>query len=544
MKRFFTLAVLFLLLIGTMPIVYAQESIPEVSTLSELQDAIAQAEEGDTIKITQTITINVPVTLGIDGKPVTLCGSDGLETLLRFEGDWGYASYCWLYDLTIDGTGSFDGSKVIVSTPNAVYTTRVNWQNCSTNGFGAAMRIDRGTVYTMEGSFSNCSADMGGAIYADTNTSLYPSGCTFSNCYSRRDGGAIYTTGTTTIDNCTFINNSAVNGNGGAAAGINLSVRNSTITGNRALYGGGLYLLGGTVQNSKVYSNIGDFAGADLYGDGTVSIVVDDYLALFGEILSENGNDSVAWYSDYEENRHSTETPSEIIEDTQSLDSPALAFVMYQKELPVEPNPEPEPTPTPSPKPSEPSSGGHSHSYAPKPETKSEPVTEPSTPLLQCGKATIDKENVVDMINYVKRFVPAQERLTRGRFAALIYGLLSTESKAECDKIAENCFNDLYGSPYEEAVAALTSAGAFWGGCGETFAPEGVLSYGQFLTVLTRFIEPEKGYVGSFNVLDHWAAPAAIKAASAGWIDDVPIDLNAPATYGAFVNLFVKMYNL
>lgn len=387
MKRFLTLAILFLLLIGTMPVAYAQESIPEVSTLSELQDAIAQAEEGDTIKITQTITINVPVTLGIDGKPVTLCGSDGLETLLRFEGDWGYASYCWLCDLTIDGTGSFDGSKVVVSTPNAVYTTRVNWQNCSTNGSGAAMRIDRGTVYTMEGSFSNCSADLGGAIYADTNTSLYPSGCTFSNCYSRRDGGAVYTMGTTTIDNCTFINNSAVNGNGGAAAGINLSVRNSTITGNRALYGGGLYLLGGTVQNSKVYSNIGDFA-------------------------------------------------------------------------------------------------------------------------------------------------------------ALIYGLLSTESKAECDKIAENCFNDLYGSPYEEAVAALTSAGAFWGGCGETFDPEGVLSYGQFLTVLTRFIEPEKGYVGSFNVLDHWAAPAAIKAASAGWIDDVPIDLNAHATYGAFVNLLVKIYNL
>ena len=43
MKRFLTLAVLFLLLIGTMPVAHAQESIPEVSTLSELQDAIAQA---------------------------------------------------------------------------------------------------------------------------------------------------------------------------------------------------------------------------------------------------------------------------------------------------------------------------------------------------------------------------------------------------------------------------------------------------------------------------------------------------------------------
>lgn len=97
---------------------------------------------------------------------------------------------------------------------------------------------------------------------------------------------------------------------------------------------------------------------------------------------------------------------------------------------------------------------------------------------------------------------------------------------------------------YESAVSALTGAGAFCDGCGGTFDAEGVVSYGQFLAVLTRFVEPEKGYVGSFNVLDHWAAPAAIKAASAGWIDDIPINLNAPATYGAFVNLLTKIFAL
>lgn len=86
---------------------------------------------------------------------------------------------------------------------------------------------------------------------------------------------------------------------------------------------------------------------------------------------------------------------------------------------------EPEPTPAPSPEPSKPSSGGHSHSHTPKPEVKPEPATEPSTPLLKCGKAVIDKANVVDMISYVKRFVPAQERLTRGKFAALLWIALS-----------------------------------------------------------------------------------------------------------------------
>lgn len=101
-----------------------------------------------------------------------------------------------------------------------------------------------------------------------------------------------------------------------------------------------------------------------------------------------------------------------------------------------------------------------------------------------------------------------------------------------------------YAQEYIPEVSTLTGAGAFCGGCGGTFDAEGVVSYGQFLTALTRFVEPEKGYIGSFNVLDHWAAPAAIKVASAGWIDDVPIDLNAPATYGTFANLLAKIFAL
>lgn len=549
MKRFMILAVLPLLLIGTMTVAHAQEDIPEVSTLSELQDAIAQAEEGDTIRIIQTITIDSPVTIGIDGKPVTLCGVDDLETFLSFEGDWGYASCSWLYDLTIDGTGSADGSKVVVDTPNGVYTTHVNCWNCSTSGYGAAIRIDQGTVYAITSSFSNCSADLGGAIYAGVNASIYPGECTFSNCSSQRDGGAIYSMGSICIvDTCTFINNSAVNGNGGAVAGLNLSVKSSTITGNRALCGGGLYLMGGTIQNSKIYANIGDVAGSDLCGEGSVSIVADDYLSLFEEILSENEKDSVAWYSDYEEKRHSAEAPTEIIEDTQMLDDPALAFVMYQKEVPEpEPEPEPEPTPTPTPtpnpKPSH-SSSRRPQKVEPEPEPVEEVPVEPEYPSLACGKAELEGENVVYLIDALKRFTPAQERLTRGRAAALLYGLMTADSQAECEKIAVDYYDDLYGSPYQKAVSVLTGAGVFHGQADGLFLPDSIMSYGQLLTVLTRFVEPKEGYVGSFNVLDHWAAPAAVTAASYGWIEDVPIDLNAPATYGAFVNLLIKIYDL
>ena len=74
------------------PAAYAQEYIPEVSTLSELQQAIAEAEPGDTIRLLQTIDVDTPVTIGVDGKPLTLCAAAGVQTYLRFVGDWGTAS--------------------------------------------------------------------------------------------------------------------------------------------------------------------------------------------------------------------------------------------------------------------------------------------------------------------------------------------------------------------------------------------------------------------------------------------------------------------
>ena len=121
---------------------------------------------------------------------------------------------------------------------------------------------------------------------------------------------------------------------------------------------------------------------------------------------------------------------------------------------------------------------------------------------------------------------------------------MSADSQAECDKSSVDCYDDLYGSPYQKAVSALTGAGVFCGQADSSFLPDSIMTYGQLLTVLTRFVEPKEGYIGSFNVLDHWAAPAAVTAASYGWIEDVPIDLNAPATYGAFVNLLIKIYDL
>lgn len=55
MKKVIAAALSILLIVGTMPVALAEDIAPvRVSTLEELQEAIADAESGDTICVTQT----------------------------------------------------------------------------------------------------------------------------------------------------------------------------------------------------------------------------------------------------------------------------------------------------------------------------------------------------------------------------------------------------------------------------------------------------------------------------------------------------------
>jgi len=144
MKRLIALVLSLLLLVGVMPVAYAQEIISEVSTLAELQEAIAQAEDGDTIRLTQTIIISEPVMLGQSGKKITLTGDPA--TYLQIEGFWSDSSYTWLNDLHIDGNGAFAGSKIVVNAYGTVYFSGVSAEHCHTDTCGGAIRVEQGTA--------------------------------------------------------------------------------------------------------------------------------------------------------------------------------------------------------------------------------------------------------------------------------------------------------------------------------------------------------------------------------------------------------------
>ena len=222
------------------------------------------------------------------------------------------------------------------------------------------------------------------------------------------------------------------------------------------------------------------------------------------------------------------ETPPETTPDLEPDNEPDI----------ISPIPEPVPTP-------EPEVIIH-YVYVPVRETteKEEKTTEnapaPSTLVLRCGVAEIDNTAVKPLLSGLKRFVPATKKLTRGEAAALLYGLLTVESQAAF--ATSSSYSDMSGSPYETAVAALSNAGIFSGSTDGAYRPDDPISFAELLTVLTHFVEPKTAYAGSFA--GHWAEQAATTAFAHGWIDDLPLNLDAAVTYGLFVNLITTIYEV
>ena len=153
--------------------------------------------------------------------------------------------------------------------------------------------------------------DDGGAIFARGDLTIDNS--IFQN-NSAGFGGALATpvvgAGTITITNSQFLGNSAtannnVDGGGGAiASGATLTLTNSIVTGNYALYrGGGVYNRGSSstmdIYNSTISGNDSDNSGAGVYNlAGTVNIynsIIWGNFANFGSTVTNNGTATLSY---------------------------------------------------------------------------------------------------------------------------------------------------------------------------------------------------------------------------------------------------------
>ncbi len=125
--------------------------------------------------------------------------------------------------------------------------------------------------------FQGCPAS-GGGVYNDRNGTMTLTRSTVSNNYAWFDGGGVKNLGTIELIDSTVSGNIAPRGLGGGLhnRSNNMTVRNSTITGNTAGGGGGgAYNYGGdlTVSSSTVSGNSGGLGGglANLSGPMTVT---------------------------------------------------------------------------------------------------------------------------------------------------------------------------------------------------------------------------------------------------------------------------------
>lgn len=550
LRRISSTLLVLLLLMGAVPVAHAQEIVPEVSTLEELQEAIRAAEPGDTIEIVQTIVVDHPATIGIQDKPLTIHADPyNVPIFFSIEGKWEYdTDIVGLFDLTLDSEGNPRDHLISISTSHSIYMNDLNFKNINSNMNGSAIYIEQGECYISAGSFENCSSPTGGAIYANAGTHLELSGCSFTNNFSTLDGGAVYSEGNTVMRESAFTGNFAVNGSGGAFAGADLQADDCTITGNTALYGGGLSIEGTvTLQNCKIYENSGSFAGDDLSAQGDVSIYATDYNTLFSEEMAELGVNACGWFNDLEDNRYSPDTSETPLDSTEQLTNPVLKFAMCEKSIAPDPEPEPEPelTPEPDPEPEPPEKVIIIERVV---EKEVEPKKDKDNPSeiqnIICGDIELEGQAAEGLISTIKRFIPTAEPITRGTTAAFIYCLMTEDSQIACIQDMEDFYADLGNSPYKTAANALTAAGVLSGRSDGLFAPGDILTYGQLLTVMTHFASPPENFVPFTSEQSHWASEAFQIAVEVGWFPDLPVNLDAPATYGAFIDLLSRVFEI
>ena len=260
----------------------------EVSSWAELTNAVAKANDGDTVKLAADITdagkgaAATPEQKVKEASDVSALDADGSS-----DADIDIVSSATVTvkkALTIDGNNhkitGYQG-KVIKLDEESNSKNKIIDAN-----FCFSLKEASGIVIkdlTIDGaSFSD---KLGGAMYVEKEAVAELENVTFQNCTAGstaagNSGGAIYvephkgSAPTLTAKNCTFTNNKVndgTTGRGGAVGGYNANIvlENCTFSGNKAGYGGAVAVAGSSNLTVKKCTfeadNDGKYGGDDIY---------------------------------------------------------------------------------------------------------------------------------------------------------------------------------------------------------------------------------------------------------------------------------------
>lgn len=188
--------------------------------------------------------------------------------------------------LVIDGNRINQSGSIIRVNGELVVQGKVILKNNFSSGNGGAI-FANGTVRLTNCEIYGNKAITGGAVCTN-NVRTYFINVTLKNNIATGNGGAIYNIGNCAIANCEILNNISGSTGGGICnnSGGVISISNTTISGNQAVNGGGMYVDGNTtLTNLTITNNVASNNGGGIYYTGSNGART---LTINGGTLKEN----------------------------------------------------------------------------------------------------------------------------------------------------------------------------------------------------------------------------------------------------------------
>lgn len=569
MKKMLSLLLVFMLVLSMATSAFAAEgtdcseqpqeqedqTAPTVSTLEELQAAIAAAKDGDTIAISAEITLDA-VTLETN-KRIVIIRSDTYPsgTLIRLYNGARISGF--IFEEPTDST------IICVSS----WETAIEIKNCQFigNSMNTQSFINAygGINYPNQVKIDSCYFDGAtkSAIVCTNRLTLTITDSALTNNSSSTQGGAIYSGGTLILNNCIITDNRAVAG-GGIYCNGDLTLTNCQFSGDEVenkMYGTDILSLGTlSITDEQV-------DGAGYYEESTgqkVTLPLTDH-ANVAKLIYLTDEQAAEYFAPEEpDNPDDTEDNEQNGgEDNSNPDEPDEGEPDNPAETPSDPPEQPdngedgdtpiepeEPPTTPEEPQDKPDSSDDDYEppvYRPVRPTKPvEPEPQPA-PALICNNAVIDTSRSAKLQGYGDGLLHEDDSLSRAQMATIVYRLLDDESVAALSAPSSS-FTDVDADAwYAPSVLALADAGVVGGTGNGYFAPDSPTTWAQLLTVLGRFVEQQECALQHIRY-DGWARPAIETAIALGWIDDsaeiVPDDVITRGEAVDLINMVLKQY--
>lgn len=514
---------------GEQPQEQEDQTAPTVSTLEELQAAIAAAKDGDTIAISAEITLDA-VTLETN-KRIVIIRSDTYPsgTLIRLYNGAKISGF--IFEEPTDST------IICVSS----WETAIEIKNCQFIGNSmntqSFINVYGGINYPNQVKIDSCYFDGAtkSAIVCTNGLTLTITDSALTNNSSSTPGGAIYSGGTLMLNNCIITDNHAVAG-GGIYCNGNLTLTNCQFSGNEVenkMYGTDILSLGTlSITDEQV-------DGAGYYEESTgekVTLPLTDY-ANVAKLIYLTDEQAAEYFAPEEpDNPGDTEGNEQNGgEDNSNPDEPDESEPDNPAETPSEPQDKPD---------------SSDDDYEPpvyrpvRPTKPVKPDPQPA-PALICNSAVIDTSRSIKLQGYADGLIHEDDPLSRAQMATIVYRLLDDESVAALS-VPSRSFTDVDASAwYAPSVLALADAGVVGGTGNGYFAPDSPTTWAQLLTVLGRFVEQQECALQHIRY-DGWARPAIETAVALGWIEDsaeiVPDDVITRGAAVNLINMVLKQY--